>query len=79
MSKGVLVIDKKEVPTIQVGVTNRVRTVTDTDHFVIPAQGECVCIEKREYDDFFPLRRNTSFNQQNTSKQSSHYRWPLHW
>ena len=38
MSKGVLLIDKKEVPIIQVGVTNRVRTVTAADHFIIPAQ-----------------------------------------
>ena len=55
MSKGFLLIDKKEVPSIQVGVTNRVRTVTAADHFVIPAQSDCVIdvyIERREYDDF---------------------------
>ena len=55
MSKGVLMIDKKEIPIIQVGVNNRVRKVTAADHFVIPAQTECVIdvyIERREYDDF---------------------------
>ena len=55
MSKGVLMIDKKEIPFIQVGVNNRVRKVTAADHFVIPAQTECVIdvyIERREYDDF---------------------------
>ena len=55
MSKGVLLIDKKEIPIIQVGVNNRVRKVTAADHFVIPAQTECVIdvyIERREYDDF---------------------------
>ena len=34
MSKGVIVLNKKEVPIIQVGVTNRVRKVTAADHFV---------------------------------------------
>ena len=38
MSKGVLVINKKDVPIIQVGVTNRLRKVTAADHFIIPAQ-----------------------------------------
>ena len=53
MSKGVLMIDKKEIPIIQVGVNNRVRNVTAADHFVIPAQTECdVYIERQEYDDF---------------------------
>ena len=55
MSKGVLMIDKKEIPIIQVGVNDRVRKVTAADHFVIPAQTECVIdvyIERREYDDF---------------------------
>ena len=55
MSKGVLMIDKKEIPIIQVGVNNRVRKVTAADHFVIPAETECVIdvyIERLEYDDF---------------------------
>ena len=55
MSKGVIVLNKKEVPIIQVGVTNRVRKVTAADHFVIPAQSECVVdviVERHEYDDF---------------------------
>ena len=55
MSKDVLVIDRTEVAIIQVGVTNRIRTVTAADQFVIPAQSECVIdvfIERREYDDF---------------------------
>lgn len=55
MSKGVLLIDKKEVPIIQVGVTNRVRKVTAADHFIIPAQSECIIdvfLERQEYDDF---------------------------
>ena len=53
MSKGVLMIDKKEIPIIQVGVNNRVRNVTAADHFVIPAQTKCgVYIERQEYDDF---------------------------
>ena len=55
MSKGVLMIDKKEIPIIQVGVNDRVRKVTAADHFVIPAQTKCVIdvyIERWEYDDF---------------------------
>ena len=55
MSKGVLVLDKKEVPIIQIGVTNRVRKVTAADHFVIPAQSECIIevyVERKEFDDF---------------------------
>ena len=55
MSKGVLVINKKEIPIIQVGVTNRVRKVTAADHFVIFAQSECIIdvhLERQEYDDF---------------------------
>ena len=42
MSKGVPLINKKEMPNIQVGVTNRVRKVTAADHFIIPAQSDCV-------------------------------------
>ena len=55
MSKGVLVINKKDVPIIQVGVTNRLRKVTAADHFIIPAQSECIIdvyLERHEYDDF---------------------------
>lgn len=55
MSKGVLVINKQEVPIIQVGLNTRVRRVTAADHFVIPAQSEAVMdvfIERQEYDDF---------------------------
>ena len=55
MSKGVLFIDKKEVPIIQVGVKSRVRKVTAADHFVTPAQSECIIdvyLERHEYDDF---------------------------
>ena len=55
MSKGVLILNKQEVPIIQVGVTNRVRRVTAADHSVIPAQSECVIdvyVERQEYDDF---------------------------
>ena len=55
MRKGVLILNKQEVPIIQVGVTNRVRRVTAADHSVIPAQSECVIdvyVERQEYDDF---------------------------
>ena len=55
MSKGVIVLNKKEIPIIQVGMSNRVRKVTAADHFVIPAQSECVIdvyLERKEYDDF---------------------------
>ena len=55
MSKRALVLDKKEVPIIQSGVTNRVRKVTAADHFVIPAQSECIIevyVERKEFDDF---------------------------
>ena len=55
LSRGVLMIDKKEVPIIQVGVKTHVRKVTAADHFVIPAQSECVIdvyLKRHEYDDF---------------------------
>lgn len=55
MSKGVLIINKQEVPIIQIGVNSRVRKVTAADHFVIPPQSEAVVdvyIEREEYDDF---------------------------
>ena len=55
MSEGVLKVDGKEVPIIQVGMKNRIRKVTSANHFVIPAQSEAVIdvyIERQEYDDF---------------------------
>ncbi|MCW4264114.1 MAG: retroviral-like aspartic protease family protein [Candidatus Thiodiazotropha endolucinida] len=55
MSKGVLMVNKQEVPIIQVGISNRVRRVTAADHFVIPAQSECIIdvyVDREEYDDF---------------------------
>ena len=55
MREGVLKVDGKEVPIIQVGMKNRIRKVTSADHFVIPAQSEAVIdvyIERQEYDDF---------------------------
>ena len=55
MSKDVLKIDKQEVLIIQIGITNRIRKVTAADHFVIPAQSECIIevyVERQEYDDF---------------------------
>ena len=55
LSKGVLIINRQEVPIIQVGLENRVRKVTSADHFIIPAQSECIIeayVERREYDDF---------------------------
>ena len=55
LSRGVLVIDKKEVPIIQVGVKTHVRKITAAGHFVIPDQSECIIdvyLERHEYDDF---------------------------
>ena len=55
MSKGVMVLIKKEIPMMQVGMSSRVRKVNAADHFVIPAQSECivdVVVERHEYDDF---------------------------
>ena len=55
MSKGVMVLNKKEVPMMQVGMSSRFRKVTAADHFAIPAQSECivdVVVERHEYDDF---------------------------
>ena len=55
LSKGVLKVEGKEVPIIQVGMKNRVRKVTSADHFFIPAQSEAVIdvyVERQEYDDF---------------------------
>ena len=55
LSKGVLVIDKQEVPIIQVGLSARVRRVTTANHFVIPIQSKSVTevfIERQENDDY---------------------------
>ena len=55
MSKGVLLINKQEVPIMQIGLMTRVRRVTSADHFVIPAQCESVIdvyVERHEFDDF---------------------------
>ena len=42
MSEGVLKVDGKEVPIIQVDMKNHIRKVTSADHFVIQAQSEAV-------------------------------------
>ena len=55
MSKGVLYIEGKEVPIIQIGMHTRTRRVTSADHFVIPPQSEAIIdvyVERQEYDDF---------------------------
>ena len=55
LTKGVLMVDNKEVPIIQVGINQRIRGVTAADHSIIPAQSEAVIdvyVERREYDDF---------------------------
>ena len=55
MSKGILLINKQEVPIIQVGPNTRIRRVTAADHFIIPPQSEAVVdvyVERQEYDDF---------------------------
>ena len=55
LSKGVLLLNKQEVPIMQIGLKTRVRQVTAADHFVIPAQCESVIdvfVERHEYDDF---------------------------
>ena len=55
MSKDVLVLNQKEVPIIQVGMTNRHRKVIAADHFVIPAESVCVVdvpFERHEYNVF---------------------------
>ena len=70
MSKGVIVLNKKEVPIIQEGVTNRVRKFTAADHFVIPAQSECVV-------DVI-VERTTLWSQQSISRLNIHYRWLPH-
>ena len=55
LNKGVLMIDNQEVPIIQVGINQRIRGVTATEHSIILAQSEAVIdvyVERREYDDF---------------------------
>ncbi|MCG8077974.1 MAG: retroviral-like aspartic protease family protein, partial [Candidatus Thiodiazotropha taylori] len=55
LSKGVLVVDNKEVPIIQVGMKSKVRRVTSADHFIIPPQAETVIdvyVERDDSDDF---------------------------
>ena len=55
ISEGVLKVNGKEVPIIQVGMKDRICKVTSADHFVIQAQSEAVIdvyIERQEYDDF---------------------------
>ena len=54
MSKSVMVFNNKEVPMIQVGITNRVRKVKVADDFVVPSQSDClidVNLERQEYND----------------------------
>ena len=54
MSKSVMVFNNKEVPMIQVSITNRVRKVKAADDFVVPAQSDClidVNLERQEYND----------------------------
>lgn len=55
LSKGVLVVENKEVPIIQVGLKSKVRRVTSADHFVVPPQAESVIdvyVERDDSDDF---------------------------
>ena len=55
LSKGILRVDNKEVPVIQIGMKSRIRRVTAADHFIIPAESEAVIdvyVERKEYDDF---------------------------
>ena len=55
MRKGVMVLDKEETPMMQVGMPSRVRKVTPSVHFVIPAQSECfvdVIAKGHENDNF---------------------------
>ena len=55
MSKGILLINKQEVPIIQVGPNTRIHRVTAADHFIIPPQSEAIVdvyVERQEYDDF---------------------------
>ena len=55
LSKGVLMVQDKAVPMIQIGVKNRVRKVVAADHYVIPPMAESVIdvfVERHDYDDF---------------------------
>ena len=55
MSKGILKMGDKEVPIMQVGITDRIRKVTAADYSIIPAHSETVIavyVERKEYDDF---------------------------
>ena len=73
MSKGILAINKKEVPIIQVGVTNRVKKVTAADHFVKLAQSECIVdvfLERQEYED---LSCNTDYTVELTEHFKEQY------
>ena len=75
MNKGVMVFNNKEVPMIQVGITNRARKVTATDDFVVPAQTDCLIdmdLERQEYDDL-SRERDYIAEPTNTSKRRIHY------
>ena len=53
LSKGVLMVQDKAVPMIQIGVKNRVRKVVAADHYVIPPMAESVIdvfVERHDYD-----------------------------
>ena len=55
MSKGVLLINKQEVPIMQVGLKTSVRRVASAEHVVIPAHCESVIdvyVERHKSDDF---------------------------
>ena len=55
LSKGVLMVQDKAVPMIQIGLENRVRKVVSADHYVIPPMAESVIdvfVERHDYDDF---------------------------
>ena len=76
MSRGVLLIDKKEVPIIQVGVKTRVRKVTAADHFVIPAQSECIIDEQKDTSIMISLVRDILLlSRTNTFRQNIHFKW----
>ena len=73
LSKGVLVVQDKEVPIIQVGLKNRLRRVTAADHFVIPPQSESVIdvyVERDESGDF--SSENTCLIQATEQFQASY-------
>ena len=55
MSKGIMRIDKQDVPIIQVGLKTSVRRVAAADHVVIPGQCESVIdlhVERQDNDEF---------------------------